>query len=317
MRVVVALGGNALQERGLPMTVQHQRDRVAMACAALAPLARAHELLITHGNGPQVGLLALQAAAYEERSEYPLDVLGAQTEGMIGYLIEQELGNLLAGDKSVAAVLTMTEVDPGDPAFADPTKFVGPLYTKQAARRLADRHGWVVKPDGSHWRRVVPSPLPRRIVELRAVSTLLRDGFVVISTGGGGIPTVREPGSARLVGVEAVIDKDHASAVLARDLRADALLIATDVDAVYADWGGPQQRAIAHIHPDSVADLDLPAGSMGPKVTAAAAFARVGSGFAGIGALADLGGLLAGRCGTQVSMRTPGVSWATTSSAPG
>ena len=233
MRIVVALGGNALLERGAPMTVQNQRANVATACAALAPVALAHQLVITHGNGPQVGLLALQAAAYDDASVYPFDVLGAQTEGMIGYLIEQELGNRLPFEKSLATVLTMVEVDPADPAFDDPTKFVGPIYTAEEAHRLAALHGWVVKPDGHSWRRVVPSPLPRRIFELRPIEALLAQGCVVICAGGGGIPTMYQPGTRTLVGVEAVIDKDRASAVLARDLVADALVITTDTNAVY------------------------------------------------------------------------------------
>lgn len=239
MRVVVALGGNALMRRGAPMTVQNQRANIATACDALAPVARDHELVITHGNGPQVGLLALQAAAYDDASSYPFDVLGAQTEGMIGYLIERELGNRLPFEKSLATILTMTEVDPADPAFNDPTKFVGPVYTDEQAHRLAASEGWIVKPDGAHWRRVVPSPLPKRIFEMRQIEALLALGCVVVCAGGGGIPTMYRPGTRTLVGVEAVIDKDRASAVLARDLRADILVVATDVDAVYIDWGTP------------------------------------------------------------------------------
>ena len=206
MRVLVALGGNALQKRGEPMTVANQRANVAAACAALAPVALEHELVISHGNGPQVGLLALQASAFDEGSPYPFDVLGAQTEGMIGYLIEQELGNLLPFEKPLATILTMTEVDPGDPAFDDPTKFVGPVYSRDEAHRLAAERGWVVKPDGDAWRRVVPSPVPLRIFEQRPVEWLLARGCVVVCAGGGGIPTMYRPGTRTLVGVEAVID---------------------------------------------------------------------------------------------------------------
>jgi carbamate kinase len=309
MRIVVALGGNALLERGAPMTVQNQRKNVATACAALAPVALEHELVVTHGNGPQVGLLALQAAAYDDASVYPFDVLGAQTEGMIGYLIEQELGNRLPFEKSLATVLTMVEVDPADPAFEDPSKFVGPIYSDQEAHRLAALHGWVVKPDGASWRRVVPSPLPKRIFELRAIEALLAQGCVVICAGGGGIPTMYQPGTRTLVGVEAVIDKDRASAVLARDVTADALVIATDTDAVYVDWGTAAQRAIAIAHPDDLARFDFPAGSMGPKVSAAIEFACASGHDAVIGSLAQLPALLAGMAGTRVSVTASGVTY--------
>ncbi|HEY8718174.1 carbamate kinase [Pengzhenrongella sp.] len=309
MRVVVALGGNALMRRGAPMTAQNQRANIAIACAALAPVPLEHELVITHGNGPQVGLLALQAAAYDDASAYPFDVLGAQTEGMIGYLIEQELGNRLPFEKSIATILTMTEVDPADPAFNDPTKFVGPVYTEERAHQLAQSQGWVVKPDGDHWRRVVPSPLPKRIFEMRQIEALLALGSVVVCAGGGGIPTMYRRGTRTLIGVDAVIDKDRASAVLARDLHADVLVVATDVDAVYLGWGTPDQRAIADIHPDELATFDFTAGSMGPKVDAAIEFARESGRDAVIGALGDLPALLAGKAGTRVSMTASGVTF--------
>jgi carbamate kinase len=312
MRVVVALGGNALQRRGEPMTVENQRANVRRACEALAPLAMEHELVISHGNGPQVGLLSLQASAYDEQSAYPFDVLGAQTEGMIGYLIEQELGNLLPFEKEIATVLTMTEVDPADPAMANPTKFVGPVYTAEEARRIAAERGWTVRPDGRHWRRVVPSPLPRSIFEIKPIRYLLERGVVVICTGGGGIPTVYLPGEhpvgpghlnpRALVGVEAVIDKDRSSAVLAEGLGADLLVIATDADAVHLDWDTPEARAIATVSPDALKAFDFPAGSMGPKVEAACAFARSEPGrVTAIGALEDLPQILAGTRGTRIS----------------
>ncbi|MCU0301535.1 MAG: carbamate kinase [Candidatus Nanopelagicales bacterium] len=314
MRVVIALGGNALQRRGEPMTVQRQRENVRVACRAIAPIAAEHELVISHGNGPQVGLLALQAAAYDEQSAYPFDVLGAQTEGMIGYLIEQELGNLLPEEQHLATILTMTEVDPADPAFADPTKFVGPVYDASQARRLAEERGWTVKPDGAGWRRVVPSPAPKRIFEIQPIRWLLEHGVVVVCTGGGGIPTMYLPdegyvgGTRTLVGVEAVIDKDWASALLAESLGADLLVVATDVDAVQLDWGTPAARTIRAASPEAADGLDLPAGSMGPKVAAAAAFARSAPHRAAIiGSLADLSGIMAGRAGTRIAQDVPGL----------
>jgi carbamate kinase len=318
MRVVIALGGNALQRRGEPMTVQRQRANVREACRAMAPVALEHELVISHGNGPQVGLLALQAASYDEESSYPFDVLGAQTEGMIGYLIEQELGNLLPFEKQLATILTMTEVDPADPAMADPTKFVGPMYSEAEARRLAAEKGWTVKQDGAGWRRVVPSPQPKRIFEIGPIECLLERDVVVICTGGGGIPTMYLPGEHHdgpedlnprtLVGVEAVIDKDRASALLAESLGADLLVVATDTDAVYLDWGTEHARAVLAASPDALAELPFPAGSMGPKVEAAIAFARSAPGrSAVIGALGDLRGILAGQKGTRIAAGIEGL----------
>ncbi len=313
MRVVVALGGNALQKRGEPMTVENQRENVRIACRALSPVAMEHELVISHGNGPQVGLLSLQASSYDEESIYPFDVLGAQTQSMIGYFIEQELGNLLPFEKPIATLLTMTEVDADDPAMADPTKFVGPVYTEEDAKRLAAEKGWVVKPDGDAWRRVVPSPVPKRIFQIRAIETLLDTGTVVVCAGGGGIPTMYMPGETelegpwdfnprQLVGVEAVIDKDRSSAVLAQNLGADLLVIATDADAVYLGWGTPDQKAIATASPDAIEAYDFPAGSMGPKVEAAADFARQNPGkVAVIGALEDLPAIMDGTKGTRIT----------------
>ena len=309
MRVVVALGGNALQRRGEPMTVESQRLNVRIACEALAPLALEHELVISHGNGPQVGLLALQAAAYGDVEAYPFDVLGAQTEGMIGYFIEQELGNLLPFEKPLATVLTMTEVDPADPAFLDPSKFVGPVYTQEEAKAKALALGWTVKPDGASWRRVVPSPLPRRIFEIRPIQWLLEHGSVVVCTGGGGIPTMYREGTRHLIGVEAVIDKDRSSAVLARDVGADSMVIVTDAAGVFVDWGTPEQRQIDTAHPDAIASLSFPAGSMGPKVEAACAFARQSGGVAAIGALEDLPAILAGTAGTRIAAHFDGITY--------
>ena len=244
MRVVVALGGNAILRRDQQMTVDNQRASIAAACEPLSRLAAKHELVVSHGNGPQIGLLALQAAAYDHISEYPFDVLGASTEGMIGYLIEQELGNQLDNERAVTTLVTRTEVDPSDPAFADPTKFVGPGYTDADAATAAEQHGWTMKRDGSRMRRVVASPQPLQILELRPIQWLLEKGAVVICAGGGGVPTVRSDGGITdgradvLAGIEAVVDKDLASAVLARDLGADLLIIATDVEGVFVDWRG-------------------------------------------------------------------------------
>jgi carbamate kinase len=300
MRIVVALGGNALLRRGQAMTAEQQRANVRIASEQLAPVAMDNELVISHGNGPQVGLLALQAAAYEDVEAYPLDVLGAQTEGMIGYMIEQELGNILPFERPFASILTMVEVDPDDPAFADPTKFIGPVYDKETAEGLAAEKGWAIKQDGDKWRRVVASPVPQRIFEIRPIQWLLEHGAVVVCTGGGGIPTMYEKGTRRLIGAEVVVDKDRASALLAAQLEADVFVMATDVDAVYTDFGTPQQKAIGHTTPAGIADMKLPAGSMGPKVEAAVGFVRETGNRAAIGTLADLREVVAGTKGTQI-----------------
>jgi carbamate kinase len=302
MRIVVALGGNALLKRGEPMTAENQRANVRVAASALARVAKDHELVVSHGNGPQVGLLALQSAAYPEVETYPLDVLGAETEGMIGYMLEQELGNEMPFEVPLATILTMVEVDPADPAFQDPAKFVGPVYGEAEAKALAASKGWVVKPDGDLWRRVVPSPRPKRIFEIRPMRWLLERGTVVICAGGGGIPTMYEAGKERhLVGVEAVIDKDLASSLLARDLEADLFVMATDVDGVYVDWGTPDQRRIDRVSPDELRAYSFPAGSMGPKVDAAAEFASSTGRRAAIGSLTEIEGLVAGTAGTNVA----------------
>jgi carbamate kinase len=301
MRVVIALGGNALLKRGEPMTAGNQRANVKIAADALARVAGKHQLVVSHGNGPQVGLLALQADAYRDVEAYPLDILGAETQGMIGYMLEQELGNRLPFEVPLATVLTMVEVDPADPAFADPTKFVGPIYDEQTAKSLAQEKGWTVKPDGASWRRVVPSPKPKRIFELRPTRWLLDHGAVVICAGGGGIPTMYAPNQERqLVGVEAVIDKDLATSLLARELEADLFVMATDVDGVYEDFGKPTQRRIESITPDQLAAKEFAAGSMGPKVSAAAEFAKATGKRAAIGSLEQIDGLVDGTAGTHI-----------------
>jgi carbamate kinase len=301
VRVVVALGGNALLKRGEPMTAEAQRANVRTAAPALASVAAAHQLVLSHGNGPQVGLLALQAAAYEDVEAYPLDVLGAQTEGMIGYVLEQELGNLLPIEVPFATLLTMIEVDPKDPAFGDPTKFVGPVYTQEQADTLAADKGWTFKPDGSFWRRVVPSPAPKRIFEIRPIRWLLDNGAIVICAGGGGVPTMYAPdGDRTLVGVEAVIDKDLASELLAREVGADLFVMVTDVDGVYTGWGTPEQRRLDRVTPAELRALPFPAGSMGPKVDAAARFVEATGKRAAIGGLSDIEAIVEGSAGTQV-----------------
>lgn len=298
--MVIALGGNALVERGQEPTAAHLRARVRQAAARIAAVAADYSLVIAHGNGPQVGLLALQAASYDGVDPYPLDILGAETEAMIGYVIEQELANRLPGAR-LATLLTMVEVAADDPAFEDPTKFIGQVYDEQRARELADRHGWQIRRDGEHWRRVVPSPRPQRIVEIDAIRLLADAGVTVICAGGGGIPVVVEEGATR--GVEAVIDKDLAAALLAEEIGAELLVVASDVEGVFADWGGPDQRLLRATTPEELEALDLPAGSMGPKAEAVARFVRRTGRRAAIGALHDIEGLVAGHSGTQVRTR--------------
>jgi carbamate kinase len=308
MRLVIALGGNALLRRGEPLTAANQRRRVQAAARALAPLAHDHALVISHGNGPQVGLLALQAAACSVDEAYPLDILDAETEGMIGYLIEQELANVLPPDRHIATLLTQIEVDGADPAFRKPSKPIGPLYDEAQARLLADARGWVMAPEEGGYRRVVASPRPKRIFELGVIELLVDQGVVVICAGGGGIPTVcRADGS--LVGVEAVIDKDLASALLARELAADGLLMLTDVSAVHDRWGSPEARAIRRISPGAIGRMQFAPGSMGPKVEAAVEFTEASGGFAAIGRLEDAAAILAGEAGTRIAPGLEEIYW--------
>ncbi len=295
-RIVVALGGNALLRRGEPAEAETQRRNVAAAAATLARLAEGNELVVTHGNGPQVGLLALEAEAYHAVKPYPLDVLGAESQGMIGYLIVQALR--AETDVSVVALLSEVAVDPDDPAFARPTKPIGPVYSAAEARLAATEHGWDVAPDGPHFRRVVPSPQPLDIVELEAVETLLERGSIVVCAGGGGIPVVRE--GNRLRGVEAVIDKDLTAALLAEELHADRLVILTDVAHVERGWRTPQASPIEHTTPAELRRLEFASGSMAPKVEAACRFVERTGGEAMIGALSDLADVAAGRAGTRV-----------------
>lgn len=303
MRIVIALGGNALLRRGQPLTADNQRANIRLAAEHIAAIAPGNEIVVAHGNGPQVGLLALQSAAYHDLAQgvapYPLDVLGAQTDAMIGYVIEQELGNLMPAEQPLATILTMIEVDRDDPAFAHPTKPIGPVYDRDTAERLKTASGWTIAADGDMFRRVVASPKPKRIFEIGPIRTLVERGTIVICAGGGGIPTMYDE-HGKLRGVEAVIDKDLASALLAAQLDADLLVIATDVDGVYADWGTPRQARLGRVTPDDLGELELPAGSMGPKVQAACNFSRDTGNEAVIGALTDITEIIAGAAGTRV-----------------
>lgn len=305
--VVVALGGNALLRRGQALTEKNQRENVRLAVRALVPLAR-HDLVITHGNGPQVGLLALEAASYTAVEPYALDVLGSESEGMIGYLVEQELGNVLPESRHIATLLTQVEVDRHDPAFRRPTKPIGPQYGREEAERLAAERGWTVGRDGDMWRRLVASPLPKRIFEIEVIQLLVRHHVVVICAGGGGIPTAFGP-DGTLTGVEAVVDKDFAGSLLARELRADNYLMLTDVDAVYTDWGTPRARAIKRATPEQLGRLRFAPGSMRPKVRAACEFVRATGAEAAIGSLTDTMEILQGHKGTTVSAEGGEIEW--------
>lgn len=309
MRVVVALGGNALLQRGQSPSIEHQLANVRTACAAVAPVAAAHELVVAHGNGPQVGLLALQGEAYAAVPPYPLDILDAETQGQVGYLLARELGNHLGRTRPIVTVLTMVAVDGDDPAFGDPTKPIGPRYRPDQVAALEAEHGWTFRPDGDALRRVVASPRPRAIVELPQIRLLVEAGCVVVCAGGGGIPTVVDPSGGRR-GVEAVVDKDHAAALLAADLGADVYVLATDVDAVHLGHGTPDQRAIARAGPEYLLDqhrAEFEPGSMLPKVEAACRFARDTGGRAVIGSIDDITALVAGQAGTVISAACDGI----------
>lgn len=300
MRLVVAVGGNALLERGERPLARTQEDHVAVAVASLATLAVDHQLVITHGNGPQVGLLAIESGLDPDLPDpYPLDLLGAESQGMIGYFFLQALENALP-DREVVSLITQTEVAADDPAFADPTKFVGPVYTKAIAELQAATHGWQVRPDGPAWRRVVPSPEPLAMVELTTIRRLVDAGVLVVCAGGGGIPVVRGSDGRRR-GAEAVIDKDLGAALLARDLEAEALMILTDVPGIERDFATPQAEVLHRVTVADLRALRFPSGSMGPKVEAACRFVEQTGGRAMIGRLADAGALLAGTQGTHVT----------------
>ncbi|MRT12195.1 carbamate kinase [Enterobacteriaceae bacterium RIT711] len=295
--LVVALGGNALLKRGEPLEAEIQRKNIDLAAKTIAQLTSSWRVVLVHGNGPQVGLLALQNSAYEKVTPYPLDILGAESQGMIGYMLQQSLKNQLP-NREVSVLLTQVEVDANDPAFENPTKYIGPVYDKAQADVLVAEKGWTVKADGKYFRRVVPSPQPKQIVESDAITALIQRDHLVICNGGGGIPVVEKADGYH--GIEAVIDKDLSAALLARQIEADALLILTDADAVYLDWGTPTQRPISHITPQELDAMKFDAGSMGPKVAACSKFVTQCHGIAGIGALEDGPAILAGEKGTLI-----------------
>ena len=307
MPIVIALGGNALLQRGQVLNAENQRDNIRVAARQLARVHENHKLVIAHGNGPQVGLLALMDQAYHPVDPYPLDVLGAETVGMIGYMIEQELGNIIPDEDHIVTVLTQVVVDPNDPAFEKPTKPVGPIYQRREAERLKKEKGWAIAPDGAYYRRVVPSPEPQQIIEIDVIRLLVRENIVTICAGGGGIPTAFRDG--RLYGVEAVIDKDLAASLLARSLKAGQFVMLTDVDYVYLDFGTPEQRAIRAAHPDALEQLPFDAGSMGPKIRGACRFVRETGCRSAIGNLGELNDIVAGRAGTQISMDAKGIEF--------
>jgi len=307
MLVVVALGGNALLRRGEPLDSETQRHNIRSAAAAIAVIAREHNVVVTHGNGPQIGLLALQTQACRAAQPYPLDVLGAESEGMIGYMIEQALQNQLPR-RAVATLLTQVVIDPRDPAFAKPTKPIGPVYDARQVARLKSQYGWAMARDGKHWRRVVASPAPQRILEIAAIRQLLRAGVLVICAGGGGIPVTVTKEHA-IWGVEAVIDKDRSAALLAKSVGADALLLLTDVEAVMEGWGTRASRAIKYAPPRALRSMDFDPGSMGPKVAAACDFVAAGGKLAAIGALRDAPQLLRGKAGTLVRSKARKIAY--------
>jgi len=301
MRIVAALGGNALLRRGEPLTPLNQALNVQVAAAAVAALIRSgQEVVVSHGNGPQVGLLALQTASTPD-ALFPLDVLGAESQGMIGYLLEQALDNALDSGHLLATLLTRVRVDRRDPAFRHPVKPIGPLYDEERAKELASEKGWIVGPDGKGWRRLVPSPAPIEIIEVRVIEQLVRAGVTVICAGGGGVPVVTGP-DEKLAGVEAVIDKDLASALLARQLDADFLMMLTDVEAVYDDWGKPTQRPIRHVTPQALSNRSFAEGSMKPKIDAAVGFVNETGKRAAIGRLEDALAILGGKAGTTIAL---------------
>lgn len=306
MRIVVALGGNALLKRGEPMTAQNQSANIRLAAEQLAKVKPKNELIISHGNGPQVGLLALQHAAYYAQDNkiepYPLDVLVSQTVGMIGYMLQQELTNLLP-ETPTQTLVTQVIVDEHDPAFSKPSKPIGQVYTQAEAEKLAAEKGWTVMPDGQYYRRAVPSPKPQDVTGMNAVKALLAQDHIVICGGGGGVPCVKNA-QGQLTGVEAVVDKDLATAVIANQLDADLFIIATDVNAACVNFQKEGERKIAKANPAALEALsaEFAAGSMGPKVQAVINFVKATGKDAAIGSLSDIEDIVAGKAGTRVSL---------------
>ena len=308
MRVVVALGGNALLQRGQALNAENQRENVRIAVKELADVHKDHELIIAHGNGPQVGLLALMDSAYTAVDPYPLDVLVSETIGMIGYIIEQELGNIIPFEDHIVTVLTQVLVDSNDPAFQNPTKPVGPVYEKSEAQKLQQEKGWTISQDGDKFRRVVPSPLPQRIIEMNVIKMLIDKGIIVICAGGGGIPVAYDS-EKKLFGIEAVIDKDLASGLLANDADSDMFVMLTDVANVYTEFGTEKQRAIKTAHPDAIEKMDFATGSMGPKVLGACKFVNETGGQSAIGQLSDLTKIMQGEAGTTITNQVTGIEY--------
>lgn len=295
--LVIALGGNALLQRGAVLSAENQYKSIALIADAIGELAKKYRIAIVHGNGPQVGLLALQNLNYRDVPPYPLDILVAETQGMIGYMLAQKL-SASHPEQAVSTLMTRILVDGDDEAFQQPTKFIGPVYAPKEETHLRQQYGWTMKMDGEHLRRVVPSPEPKQILDIEAVHALLAKNQVVICSGGGGIPMVAtEQG---LQGVEAVIDKDLAAALLAEALDADHLVILTDADAVYTGWGTPSQQAIRSATPQQLAPLAVPDGSMGPKIMAVSRFVERSGKEAHIGALKDIDAVLNGSAGTLI-----------------
>lgn len=307
-RIVAALGGNALLQRGERADAATQRANARRAAAALAPLAAGYSLLLTHGNGPQIGLLALERESDLSAGHYPLDVLDAETEGMLGYLVQQEMANQLPRGRPCVTLITQVEVDADDPAFRQAGKPIGMVYADGVAQKLAAERGWHLLRDGAGWRRAVASPAPRRIVEAAVIEQLLASNTVVVCAGGGGIPVLRDA-DGRLGGVEAVIDKDAVSALLALEFGAAALLLLTDVDGVYSDWRRATARCMRTVSVGALAAMEFAAGSMAPKVAAACEFVRAGGRIAAVGRLEDAAKLLAGDAGTRIVAGDSAPQW--------
>lgn len=308
MKIVVALGGNALLKRGQPLTQENQRTNIKQAATQIAQVIDNNSIIITHGNGPQVGLLAQQSLNQNNEQAYPLDVLDSQTEGMIGYVIEQEMNNALSTNTDVVTLLTQVVVDINDVAFLHPTKPIGAVFSEEQAKILADKYNWSIAADGEFFRRVVPSPKPQSIIELNAIRLLVDQGIIVICAGGGGIP-VHINSEGKYNGVEAVIDKDHCSSLLANKIDADLLVIATDVEGIFLDWKTPDQRQCFNVTPKELSQYTFPEGSMGPKVQAACDFVTTTGKRAVIGSLGSINEIIAGTAGTQITLEGKGASF--------